>query len=108
RMKYVPQQISLLSEKEMQNLYAEIPEAVANTRKVEEKCNVEIEFGKLHYPVFHPPENFTREGLLRAQLTEGLARRYGITAEAKGEDFIISAIQDARRLPTFKGRTGAS
>src|SRR5215212_8887976 len=102
RMKYVPEQFYLRSAEEMQNLFAEIPDAIANTREVEEKCNVEIEFGKLHYPVFHPPEGFTREGLLRAQLAEGLARRYGLVAEAKGEDFIISAIQDARRLPTFK------
>src|SRR3954468_18534384 len=102
RMKYVPEQFYLRSEEEMRNLFAEIPEAIANTREVEEKCNVEIEFGKLHYPVFHPPEGFTREGLLRSQLAEGLARRYGLVAEAKGEDFIISAIRDARRLPTFK------
>src|SRR6476661_4266892 len=100
RMKYVPEQFYLRSEEEMRNLFAEIPEAVANTREVEEKCNVEIEFGKLHYPVFHPREGFTREGLLRAQLAEGLHRRYGITAEAKGEDFVISAITDPKRLPT--------
>src|ERR1043165_6182646 len=102
RMKYVPEQFYLRSEEEMRKLFAEIPEAIANTREVEEKCNVEIEFGKLHYPVFHPPEGFTREGLLRAQLAEGLHRRYGLTAEAKGEDFIITAIQDPKRLPTFK------
>jgi DNA polymerase-3 subunit alpha len=102
RMKYVPEQFYLRSVEEMQALFAEIPEAVKNTREVEEKCNVEIEFGKLHYPVFHPPEGFTREGLLRTQLAEGLARRYGIIAEAKGEEFIISNIADARRLPTFK------
>src|SRR6058998_3177244 len=42
RMKYVPEQFYLRSEEEMQNLFAEIPEAVANTREVEEKCNVEI------------------------------------------------------------------
>src|SRR5436309_8677818 len=63
RLNSVPDQFYLRSQEEMENLFAEVPEAVANTREVEEKCNVEIEFGKLHYPVFHPPENFTREGL---------------------------------------------
>jgi len=102
RMRYVPEQFYLRSEEEMRALFVETPEAIKNTREVEEKCNVEIQFGKLHYPVFHPPEHFTREGLLRQQLAEGLATRYGLVAKAEGEEFIISGIQDARRLPTFK------
>src|SRR5687767_7970653 len=108
RMRYVPEQFYLRSEEEMKNLFVEIPEALKNTRDVEEKCNVEIEFNKLHYPVFHPPEGFTREGLLRSQIATGLARRYTIIAEAKGEDFIVTGIQDARRLPTYKAPEGAT
>ena len=38
--------------------FGEIPEAVQNTLEVAERCNLEIEFNKLHYPVFHPPEHF--------------------------------------------------
>src|SRR5215212_10707367 len=94
RMRYVQEQFYLRSAEEMKALFSEVPEAVKNTREVAEKCNVEIEFGKLHYPVFYPPEGFTREGLLRAQLAEGLARRYGLVAEAKGEEFLVSAIVD--------------
>src|SRR6266480_2723570 len=86
RMIYAQEQFFLRSAEQMNALFKETPEAVKNTLEVAEKCNVEIEFGKLHYPVFHPPEHFTREGLLRAQLAEGLHRRYGITAEAKAED----------------------
>src|SRR5262249_22573355 len=66
----------------------------------------ELEFGKLHYPVFHPPEHFTREGYLRHLLAEGLRRRYGIHARAEGDEFIIAAIDDARRLPTFQPAEG--
>src|SRR6476661_4054651 len=102
RMRYVPEQFFLRSAEEMEALFTEMPEAIQNTREVEEKCNVEIEFGKLHYPVFHPPESLTREGLLRQQLAEGLNRRYGLIAEAKGEDFIITGIKDPKRLPTYK------
>ncbi len=60
----------------MKARFAEAPEAVQNTLEVAEKCNLEIEFGKLHYPVFHPPEHFTREGYLRQLLAEGLLARY--------------------------------
>src|SRR5580692_4020428 len=76
RMTYAAEQFYLRSAEEMKARFSETPEAVANTLEVAEKCNLEIEFGKLHYPVFHPPEHFTREGFLRKLLAEGLFRRY--------------------------------
>ena len=86
----------------MKARFADVPEAVQNTLEVAEKCNVEIEFGKLHYPVFHPPEHFTREGFLRQWLAEGLHRRYTIHARAEGKEFIVEGIDDPRRLPTYQ------
>ncbi|MDB6124822.1 MAG: dnaE [Pedosphaera sp.] len=102
RMKYVEEQFYLRSAEEMKARFSEAPEAVQNTLEVAEKCNLEIEFGKLHYPVFHPPEHFTREGYLRKLLAEGLHRRYGMHVRAEGEEFIVEKIDDARRLPTFQ------
>src|SRR5438309_5839121 len=107
RMLYAPEQFFLRSAEQMQELFKERPEAVQNTLEVAEKCNVEIEFGKLHYPVFNPPEHFTREGYLRHLLAEGLHRRYGITARAEEKEFVVERIEDARRLPTFQ-ESGAS
>ena len=101
RMTYVAEQFYLRSAEEMKARFSEVPEAVKNTMEVAEKCNLEIQFGKLHYPVFHPPEHLTREGFLRNWLAEGLHRRYGIHARAEGEEFIIERIEDARGLPTF-------
>ena len=99
---YIPEQFFLRSAEEMKARFAETPEAVANTLEVAEKCNLEIEFGKLHFPVFHPPEHFTREGFLRQWLAEGLFRRYTIHAKAEGKEFIIEGVDDPTRLPTFK------
>jgi len=99
---YVPEQFFLRSEAEMQARFTEVPEAVKNTREVAEKCNLEIKFGQLHYPVFHPPEHFTREGYLRLQLAEGLFRRYTLHAKAEGKEFIVTGVDDPKRLPTFK------
>src|SRR6516162_5747787 len=97
RMKYAQEQFYLRSAEEMKARFAEVPEAVQNTLEVAEKCNVEIEFGKLHYPVFHPPEHFTREGYLRKLLAEGLHKRYGIHARAEGDQFIAERVEDPRR-----------
>ena len=98
---YAPEQFYLRTAEEMKSRFAETPEAVKNTLEVAEKCNLEIEFGKLHYPVFHPPEHFTREGFLRQWLAEGLFRRYTIHAKAEGKEFVVTGIDDPKRLPTF-------
>ncbi len=105
---YAPEQFYLRSAEEMKARFAEVPEAVLNTREVADKCNLEIEFGKLHYPVFHPPEHFTREGYLRQLLAEGLGRRYTLHARAVGQDFIIEGIDNPTRLPTYQSAAGVS
>ena len=101
RLRYEPEQFYLRPAEEMKARFADTPDAVKNTLEIAEKCNLEIEFGKLHYPVFHPPEHFTREGFLRQWLAEGLFRRYTIHARAEGKEFIVEGIDDPTRLPTF-------
>jgi DNA polymerase-3 subunit alpha len=107
RMTYVPEQFYLRSADEMKARFAEIPEAVSNTLEVAEKCNLEIEFGRLHYPVFTPPEHFTREGYLRKLVAEGLSRRYTIEARAEGDEFVVTSIHDPTRLPTYQPQNEA-
>ncbi len=101
RMRYADQQFYLRSAEEMKARFAEAPEAVLNTLEVAEKCNLNIEFNKLHYPVFHPPEHFTREGYLRHLLAEGLSKRYGIQARVDGETFVVTHVEDTKRLPAY-------
>src|ERR1035438_339773 len=102
---YVPEQFYLRSADEMKARFAEVPEAVLNTREVADMCNLEIIFPKatkdLHYPVFHPPEHFTREGYLRQWLAEGLFARYTIHGKAVGKEFVVESIDDPTRLPPF-------
>jgi DNA polymerase III subunit alpha len=106
---YVPEQFYLRSAEEMKARFAEVPEAVLNTREVADKCNLEIQFPKAgdtrHYPVFNPPEHFTREGYLRSLLAEGLFRRYTIHAKAEGGEFVVTGIDDPKLLPAFQAAT---
>jgi len=99
--RYVPGQFYLRSADEMKALFAEVPEAVTNTLEVAEKCNVEFDFKTLHYPVFHPPETYTREGYLRKLLVEGLGRRYTLDVKAVGKEFVVGGIREPWRLPTL-------
>jgi len=102
RPRYADEQFYLRSADEMKARFAEVPEAVQNTLEVAEKCNLEIEFDKLHYPVFHPPEHFTREGYLKHLLVDGLRKRYGIHARADDKGFFVEHVEDPRRLPTYQ------
>jgi len=102
RLRYEPEQFYLRTPEEMKARFTDTPDAVKNTLEIAEKCNLEIEFGKLHYPVFHPPEHFTREGFLRQWLAEGLFRRYTIHAKAEGKEFVVAGIDDPKRLPTYQ------
>ena len=76
RMKMSTDQLYLKSEDEMRELFAYIPEAIDNTHKIVERCNVDIEFGKLHLPKFDIPDGLTSYEYLRKLSESGLAERY--------------------------------
>jgi len=101
RMRYVQEQFFLRSAEEMLARFDETPEAVKNTLEVAEKCNLEIKFGELHYPVFNPPEHYSREGWLRHIICDGLLRRYTMHARAVGQDYFVDGIENPKRLPTL-------
>jgi len=105
RMRYEPEQFYLRTAEEMKARFADTPEAIKNTLEVAEKCNLEIKFPKttseLHFPVFAPPEHFTREGYLRKLIAEGLLHRYTLHAKAEGKEFVVEGIDDPKRLPTY-------
>lgn len=69
---------------EMIDLFADIPEAVENSVKIAEKCNVELTLGKWTMPVFDVPNGKTAAEFLRELVYEGLPKRYGeLTDEIK-------------------------
>ena len=77
--------ISFYSTEDMQELFSEYPEALENTVKIAEKCNVELDLETWHYPKFQLPEGETSvdEYLLR-KVEEGAKRIYGkITQEMR-------------------------
>ncbi len=61
---------------EMKESFKDTPEAVSNTLKIAESCNLELDFTKTHVPQFIPPEGKTQEAYLRELTHEGLKPRY--------------------------------
>jgi DNA polymerase-3 subunit alpha len=76
RMRYEGGQYYIKSEEEMQELFPYAPEALENTQKIADRCNVEIEFGVTKLPKYDVPEGFTSWEYLNHLCREGLKRRY--------------------------------
>ena len=77
RMRYEGGQYYCKSEEEMRVLFPYAPEAIDNTHKIAERCNVEIEFGVTKLPHFEVPDGFDSWTYLNHLCNEGLDRRYG-------------------------------
>ncbi len=67
----------LKSTEELTDSFAEMPEAVPNTLEIAERCELEMELGKLLLPRYPTPDGEEPGQMLRRIATEGLARRYG-------------------------------
>lgn len=76
RMKFTGD-FSMQSEEEMRKVFAYAPEAIDNTAKIAERCDIKLEFGENLIPVFKTPGNETSESYLRKLCEEGLHKKYG-------------------------------
>ncbi len=76
RMKMESSELYVKSEEEMQSLFSYVPEAIENTQKIADMCNVEIEFGKLHLPEFALPKGYTAFKYLTELCEKGFLERF--------------------------------
>lgn len=76
RMKFETEEFYIKDADEMAALFPNHPEALANTVKIAERCQVEFEFGKYHLPEFDVPEGYTALQYLQKLCDEGFAVRY--------------------------------
>ena len=77
RMKFSCEEFFMKSAEEMASAIGPHPEALANTLRIAERCEVELEFDKLVFPQFEVPEKHTEASFLEAGCVEGLKVRYG-------------------------------
>ena len=77
RMRYEPRNFYLRSTEEMEALFSGYPEAVENTQRIADRCQLEFTFGKYHLPEFKLPPGYDSPTYLRKLCNEGFAQRYG-------------------------------
>ena len=86
RMRYEGGQYYVKSEEEMKGLFPYAWEAVENTQRIAQRCNVEIEFGVTKLPKFEVPEGYDSWTYLNKLCFDGLKERYGEDENAPAGD----------------------
>ncbi|KPU26946.1 DNA polymerase III subunit alpha [Caloranaerobacter sp. TR13] len=81
RMRFPTSEFYLKSPEEMSSLFPNIPEAIENTVKIAQRCNVEFDFNTLHLPKYNVPEGYTNSQYLRKLCYEGLKKRYKVITD---------------------------
>jgi len=77
KMSFDTNEFYIKSNEEMADSFAEWPEAVPTSLEIAERCEIEIELGKLLLPRYPAPDGEEPEAMLRRVAAEGLRARYG-------------------------------
>ena len=103
RMRYEGGQYYCKSEEEMRSLFPYASKALDNTKKIANRCNVEIEFGVQKLPKYEVPEGFTSFEYLKYLCEEGFKRRYpDATSELKERlDYELNTIKNMGYVDYF-------
>ncbi|MFH1389906.1 MAG: DNA polymerase III subunit alpha [Candidatus Margulisiibacteriota bacterium] len=94
RFKMETREFYYKSPDEMIELFKETPEAIRSTVEIAEKCNLEIEIGKLHLPDFSVPEGDTPDTFMEKLVWEGVKKRYHETLSPEGKVLLPPEIID--------------
>ncbi|MBE6981145.1 MAG: DNA polymerase III subunit alpha [Ruminococcaceae bacterium] len=82
RMRFQTEEFYLKSEAELSALFPNCPEALENTAKIAQRCNVEFVFNEYHLPSFPVPEGYTNEEYFRKLCMDGFRERYADPPES--------------------------
>jgi DNA polymerase-3 subunit alpha len=82
RLSMTQDDFSMISPDEMAEFFKDVPQAIENTQKIAESCDLKIELGKTKLPIFPLPEGKTAEQFLEELCQEGLKTRFGNVTDA--------------------------
>lgn len=96
RMNLMDFELYMRSPEKMAEDFADVPEAIENTMRVAEMCNLEIELGNMKLPFYEVPDGYTPETYLRKLCEEGLVERFGKNISQEHRDrmeFELSVVE---------------
>ncbi len=77
RLRHETDELYIKSPEEMYSAFTDIPEAVTNTQRIVDMCNVELDLKSTFLPKFTVPDGMSLEDFLRVKARDGLVRRFG-------------------------------
>lgn len=102
RMKFDTEDFYLKSYDEMNETFSYVPEALENTNKIAEMCNVEFEFGQLLLPKYDVPDGMSSYEYIKKLCDEGLKKKYGDNPIARERlDYELGVIKSMGFLDYF-------
>ncbi|MFA4931217.1 MAG: DNA polymerase III subunit alpha [Patescibacteria group bacterium] len=88
RMSFMEYDLSMTEPARMMEIFADVPEAITNTKKIADKCEVKLDLGNYYLPKVAKPTGFTDDYDYLDWLTiKGMVERYGDIQLVKNEDF---------------------
>lgn len=88
RMRMSSEEFYVKSPEEMAESFKGIPGAIENSLLIADKCNVTMEFGKIHLPEFKAPDDYeTNREYLQALAEKGLAERLSVSSYASQKEY---------------------
>ncbi len=76
RLRFQTDEFYFKAPEEMQEIFKDVPEAITNTLEVASRCNLELDFSKIHLPRYEPPEGKTKEEYLKELSELGLKEKF--------------------------------
>src|SRR6187401_1319427 len=102
RLRYTGDQFFLKTADQMARVFADHPDAMANTLLIAERCNVTIPKGQNHLPTFGVPDGFTTDTYFEHIVREGFAQRLPRLRQLTQEGKLRHTIDEYERRLDFE------
>lgn len=76
RLRFASSEFYFKSPHQMQELFKEFPEAINNTLEISRRCNLELDFSRIHLPKYDPPEGRSQEEFIVDLCQLGVKKRF--------------------------------
>jgi DNA polymerase III subunit alpha len=102
RLKYHGDQFYLKTAEEMAKVFGDFPEALANTLRIAERCNVDLSSTENHLPNFDVPAGFTLDDYFEHIVREGFQARLPRLKELQAKGILKHTIDEYERRLTYE------
>lgn len=98
RMRFSSNSFYFKSPEEMRAAFKDFPEAIENTKKVAEKCNLDFDFSRFHLPVYSTSETKDVNGYLKKLSEAGLKEKLSGSVPAEYKERLITELETIKKM----------